>query len=706
MLVAALWIGIAASGAAMAAQAQQLTGTIRDLDGVPVAGARVTVAGASIEASSDSEGAFRLAVSPPLRLIVSHPAFTTASVRVRADEADLAVTLRPARALEATVLVEPEGFGDRFSPNSLSSAAFAPSDAAAAPATLAEALTQVSGVAENGQGGLFQMFSIRGVSRQRIMTLFAGAPLTSERRAGSSGSFVDPLLVGEIDVLRGPASTYLGAGALGGAVRMEPRRFEGPVVAIGYDSAGDQNHLHLGWGDRLWSLGLVRRTAGDSTTPGGERLFSRFEQMSATVGLEVEHGSLRSKLVVLLSQGDDIGKPNADYPARQTRYPRERHALAHYDLSSERWRATLYVHPHDLETEVTRPSVSRQSVANDTFDFGGGFIHDLALGSRFAGRAGVDVHARRGVDARETAISLGTGKRTETVSLAAASETEIAAFGMVNRQWAGVLWEVGARATHQDQANNGAGSSSRSAGSAFAGAALPLGDRFRLVGSVGTGLRFPSLSEQFFTGLTGRGEVIGNPDLDSESSLDTEVGMRYLSGGTYVGVTLFRNRIDGYIERAEIGPGVFGFRNLGSGVLEGVEVDGLVDIGSGRHLSWGLHRIEGRAAGGGGRSAGGEALADVPADTVRAGLLWPRGRWRWRLDARWRFAKDNPGPGEQAIGSALLVDASIGFEVVPGLELALVSRNLRDQEYYPSADDRASLAAGRSAGLELRWTPR
>ena len=94
------------------------------------------------------------------------------------------------------------------------------------PGSVLDAVVEIPGVSQNGQAGLFQVFSVRGVSRQRVLTMLDGVRLTSERRAGVSASFVDPLLLGELDVLRGPASTYYGSGALGGALQMLPRSFE------------------------------------------------------------------------------------------------------------------------------------------------------------------------------------------------------------------------------------------------------------------------------------------------------------------------------------------------------------------------------------------------------------------------------------------------------------------------------------------------
>jgi len=42
------------------------------------------------------------------------------------------------------------------------------------------------------------------------------ARIVAERRAGATASFIDPLLLGVVNVVRGPYSSYYGSGALGG----------------------------------------------------------------------------------------------------------------------------------------------------------------------------------------------------------------------------------------------------------------------------------------------------------------------------------------------------------------------------------------------------------------------------------------------------------------------------------------------------------
>ena len=83
-----------------------------------------------------------------------------------------------------------------------------------------ELLVQSPSVNINGQGGQIQNINIRGFSRWRVQSLIDGVPITSDRRAGASVSFVAPSLIEQVSVLPGATSTYLGSGAIGGAVNV------------------------------------------------------------------------------------------------------------------------------------------------------------------------------------------------------------------------------------------------------------------------------------------------------------------------------------------------------------------------------------------------------------------------------------------------------------------------------------------------------
>jgi iron complex outermembrane receptor protein len=156
-------------------------------------------------------------------------------------------------------------------------------DAVAAPSDFQDLVTRVPGVGATGQNGLFETFSIRGSGGNEILILVGGMPVTAQRRAGVPVAFVEPSLLGDINVTRGPAVVHFGAGALGGAISVEPRWFDAATFSTGYASSGDEAILMGGIGSDSFSIGAARHQAGDSAAPDGTPLNTSFERESATV---------------------------------------------------------------------------------------------------------------------------------------------------------------------------------------------------------------------------------------------------------------------------------------------------------------------------------------------------------------------------------------------------------------------------------------
>ena len=689
--------------------------------GLAVEHARVTADGH--EVFTDSRGHFAVhGCALPCVLAISHPRFYDLEVEVTGSEADdLEIALAAKQEIYEHVDVTASRGGAAFTPESVTSVVIKTEDKAAAPTTLVELVEGVAGVAENGQGGIFQVFSIRGVSRHRVLTLISGIPIIGERRAGVSASFVDPTLMGSVDVLRGPASTYYGSGALGGVVQVFPRTFDGLHVDAGWDSFGDTRHLRIGWGragsapssgardddDGAWSLGLAFREAENGEAVDGSELNSKFTQISGSITRAWSTDRHDYELQALPSYGHDIGKSNSRFPDPTTDYPRESHLLLRFSVAGGRaggapWRASVFAHPNDLITTDLSAGESFAEIENRAFDFGATWQRDWSRAgdgrpSSLAGRYGVDYVGRRGVNAGERRESLIDGSIIRLETLDSAAQDEVAVFGNARFSPGAATFQAGSRITWQRQQNGGQGSRDDSAVTAFLGYVRPLGKGFELAANAGTGLRFPNLSERFFSGTTGRGGVIGNPDLEPESSLTFDLGLRWFGARTFLSTQVFHQRIDDYVERIEVEEDLLTFVNLTSGTIVGFEIEGFHKISEPWLVSWSGHLLDGEDDAGG-------PLADVPANRLQLGLTYEREAWRGRLQIQHRASKNDPGSGENPIPGAQLVSASLSYRLGSGLAVTLQGRNLLDEEYFNSADRRSPLAPGRSVGLSLSWT--
>lgn len=694
------WIVSGVTFALAAPAYSTISGTVLTAAGQPIEGCRVAVVEGGPATTTGAQGRFSLSgVTPPVRLEVSHPRFRKQPVEVGAGAAQqLEIRLQPRQEVyeEITVSATRDASGT-FQPVSVAASSLRPGRKAAPPARFVDVIEGVPGVAESGQGGHFQTFSVRGVAGQRVLNLFAGAPIFTERRAGVALSFADPLILGTIDVLRGPSSSYYGSGALGGVIQAFPRRFEGLQATAGYATGGDEAYQLVGWGDDSWSVGLAHRKARDATTPDGERIFSRFERYSASVERFWGLGEKTSlELVLLPAAARDIGKPNVDYPQRTTLYPEENHLVASLTArKSGSYRANVWAHPNELVTEATE-GAERSLVDDEATDFGANAQWELSLPWKLAGRAGLDYVGRRSVRAvEETFVD---GVRVDTASTLDGDQDTLAAYGTVRRPLGRATLEAGTRFTWLTQGNAGFDRREDTAWTGFAGATMPLGGGFELAANAGTGFRFPTLSERFFTGTTGRGEVISNLDLESERSISADLGLRYYGSRLFVAGYLFRSRVDDYIERITLEPGVRTFVNRTQGTLEGVELEGFFQATRGVRLSW-----EGQYTDG--ESDRGETLADVAPHRIAVQGDWEGERWSLAARLQHRFDKDDVGPGEQPVAAAEILSLTVGYDLRPGLHLSLSGDNLLDETYLPSADEQSVPAPERSLGLALHWSP-
>jgi hemoglobin/transferrin/lactoferrin receptor protein len=106
-------------------------------------------------------------------------------------------------------------------------------------------------------------------------------------------------------------------------------------------------------------------------------------------------------------------------------------------------------------------------------------------------------------------------------------------------------------------------------------------DNLRLVFSVGRGFRSPNLIERFFNGTTpeGSGFQSRNPNLEAETSLNFDIGVKYRRKNVYFETTVFNNIVYDGIRIAATGNEVFGmpeYQNVNVDKLRmrGVEVMG------------------------------------------------------------------------------------------------------------------------------------
>jgi iron complex outermembrane receptor protein len=580
------------------------------------------------------------------------------------------------------------------------------------------AVTDIPGVAPLGQGGLFQVPSIRGAARERTILLLESVRVTSERRTGPSFSFVDPLFMERLNVTRGPAPVMYGSNGETGLIQatvLEPDSSD--LIAgfrAGYLSNSNENwqvlSLKNGMNGLRYALGVARREGGDYEAGDGQAYPSGFTRVNVFGKARwlTDAGSLT--VTVMPTWTNDIDKASSDAATRPTLYPRERHQVYMVDWQNPLFEETFgyqiqtWLHPSSLVTQDDRvvegAITSRNVVFNDTDDFGARFRVGRSLSKTWRFWTGVDLFARRNIDASQNsyAPSASGFELTDSFySIESGSYTDTGLFLTAGGTLGKMMTDAGLR-IQRVQVGNKVGkdvSSSENDWSGNLGISYPFSANWDGVLNIGRGIRPATISELFFTGETGRGSVAGNPNLVTESNLEIDGGIRYRRGKGYAGFYLFRNNIDQFIARVRVEGDSFTYVNLSKVAIYGVEGEA--------YYGWNSFRFYGNFHSIKGHDAHDLDVNDIPPSRLIAGIEYEptASRWLGSVEFVGQFKKSDPGPDELPRAAALVVNAKVQCAITGNLKIRVDAMNLNNGTYYDSADNRAPLAIGRRLGLEL-----
>lgn len=697
-------------------------------DGRPVSRGRVSVVGRAYSTPTGVDGSFRLDPLPPVpfELGVADETGTWLGL-VRVDRLDgtppWTLHLSPAPKAEVTVAA------------GLAPATLAPPAAAAtvvsrvemdekAPSRLADALQDIPGTGrlEEGQS---VVPTVRGLARSRVQLMIDDSRVTAERRAGTSATFLDPFILENVEMVRGPGSVAYGSDALGGVVHArtrlpEPEASAGGRFALSGETGGSkaltsgvEASVPVSSGGLL--VAAHQRSYSDYQAPGGTVDSSSGRDRGVLLRVLVPAGSVSLTAGVELDQGRDIGKPATDANVTRAFYPQEnsyrftlgadlgavagfssvevRSFLGRYQLITDRDRLATPVQPRKIsEADIAANDASLRVLATRPFLSG-----NL--------RMGADVNGRYGLSATNTYTDFDTVGQprfvTTEVSVDSADRLDLGIFVETEQTFAKdlLLLSAGLRGDSVKSTNRGGyfGDRSTSNGdfSGFAALTVTPGGGWSVTAQYARGFRDPLLSDRYFRGVSGRGFVVGNPDLDPESADQYDVALRCSSGMVRVAAYGFLYRIADLVERYQSGADFY-FRNRGMEELKGVELETTIELAPGLAGRIGATWIQGRIL------DDSSPAGDVPQNNVSLGLDWKVTPAMWtRLRAAAFARKEDFGPSEKVRPGYGVVDLSAGYRFSGLLEARLLVRNLFDKEYSGTADVLGMPAPGRSATLVL-----
>jgi outer membrane receptor protein involved in Fe transport len=698
-------------------------GRVVDREGKPVPNAIVSVLGRTGEAITDQDGRFVFQPDPPtpFEVLVIDSAGTYSRpilIELLDPAAELVVTLAP--ILNESITVSGSAPSIESTPGAATSSLSARDVAVRQPTNLMQAIENVAGVNQVSEGQA-AVPAIRGLARGRTLILIDGARVSSERRAGASATFLDPSLIEGVDVARGPGSVAYGSDAFGGVISVRTRRVM-PGSPWAFQFSGT---VGAGMPERRGAIEIAKglpsggvlfaahaREADDWDSAEGEVFNSGFADRGLMLRAEQKVGPGYLTAGWQSDFGRDIERPRNNSRTVRFYYPHEdSHRLtAGYEarnvIGLQRLAVTAFAGTYDQRTDQDRFPTATTGRSIERADIAARDFHVRSFGEKLVGKSrvefGVDINGRFGLNAIDDLIQHDlAGNVTSTrpnVSIDTAHRVDNGVYASIETAVAPVLvLSGGIRGDYVTTSNTGGFFGDRStgngAGSGYASATVGSFGGFSLTAQIARGFRDPVLSDRYYRGPTGRGFITGNPDLNPETSVQLDLGLRYVSPRFRFATFYYHYRINDLIERYESTTDFFFFRNRGTARVRGYEAEAQATLPGGVALDFAAQVAQGRAL------DDNAYLDDISPVNIMATVRRQFGRGFGQVRAAYFGEDDHFGPTERAVPGYTLLDAAAGYQVVKPLELRIQVRNLLNEAHYASQDVRAVFAPGRSASL-------
>ena len=633
---------------------------------------------------------------------------------------------------------------------------------------LGEALSDLAGVDSIGTGNSVGKPVIRGLSGERIKILSDGVGVDHQQYGVRHMPTTDTFLLGRAEVVRGASSVLYGSSALGGAINLLPpdivwdKRIEGETLTR-YSTNNDQWDTGIkatgGNGRFGYSAGIIRRSAGDIETPDESTYFppapsADLQDAPAYTGKLGNTDFDQVNGDFALGYRDDGG---GEWTARYSRYNDEHNFLlpppaGNLPPSAGEEGVGQYIDNEQIELAgekeaggfTWKPKLvwqnnRRRSNAAGTprvagFDNAVDIEFDQYT-ARLEGQHGPVL----GLDGGTVGVEYTTKDQVSrgTTQLSPGGNVDnMAVFAFEEKGFGDLLLQAGLRYDHHEIEGDASKTATPSQSVIDAekqsydvvigslGGIYSLTERLSVAANVGRGFRAPTLFELYASGVHGGVAAFqqGDPDLEEETSLNTDLSLRWASDTLRANATVYRNAIDNYVFLRDTGDTFNGLpvfaNDQTDAELIGAELSIEKDVNGWMTLSAAASTVDGE------RRDNGDELPLLPADNVRLGADFTPASEAWlrhpRASVTLRYyASKDAAPGEPfaqfddaPFGSAstdsyYLIDLGAGFSPrIAGqtLHLDLAVNNLLDEDYRGFLDTYKGYAL--SPGRDIRLTAR
>ncbi|PWA11359.1 TonB-dependent receptor [Flavobacterium laiguense] len=444
-------------------------------------------------------------------------------------------------------------------------------------ATLIEGLATIPGVSQVSTGTSIGKPVIRGLSGNRVLVYTQGIRLENQQFGGEHGLGLNDAGVESVEVIKGPASLLYGSDALGGVLFFNPEKFALANTFQGdfgqrlfSNTLGSSTTLGLRISTDNWKY-LIRgayNTQSDYKIPNGDRVTNtRFQEMDFKAGIGYSNAKFSSVLRYNYNNLD-LGIPEggvADQTtSKKTTYPKQ--GVFNNLLSLNN---TLFFSDSKLDvnlgyiqndrSEYEDSDVAVLHMILNTFDYNVKYY--LPKFGKVETIVGVQ------------GMSQENENRADEFLIPNATTNDFGVFGTGIYDWGSNSLQAGFRFDYRhlvSEENGIVGEEGyfEALDKKYDSFNASLGYKtnfakdltFRL--NAATGFRAPNLAELSSNGVhegTFRYEV-GNPNLNTEQNLQTDLDLEYKSTHFEFSVSGFYNHINDYIYSSPSGVENDGFQ--------------------------------------------------------------------------------------------------------------------------------------------------
>lgn len=431
-------------------------------------------------------------------------------------------------------------------------------------ATLIEGLATIPGVSQVSTGTSIGKPVIRGLSGNRVLVYSQGVRLENQQFGEEHGLGLNDAGVESVEVIKGPASLLYGSDALGGVLYFNPEKFANPnqfkadfSQRFFSNTLGSNSSLGLKTSTENWKF-LVRgsyNTHADYKIPDGDRVTNtRYNETDFKTGIGYSNSKFSSVFRYNFNKLD-LGIPEdgigAQSTSHSTIFPKQ--AVDNHILSLHN---NFYFKTTKLEADLGY-------IFNDRSEFEDSNVPSLHMKLRTLNYDLKYYLPKFGKV--ETIVGIQGMHQTNTNSgeellIPDAVTNDFGVFGTANYEFGNNVLQAGLRFDNRkvsseehgvigDEGYFGAVDKSFDSFNASLGYKTNLTEDFTLRLNVASGFRAPNLAELTSNGVhegSNRYEI-GNPSLDNEQNLQTDLNLEYKSSHFELFANGFYNHINNYI---------------------------------------------------------------------------------------------------------------------------------------------------------------